>query len=190
MRTSRHQNPDQGELFEFFFGLRSHETTVLDELTKEALEQARAYRQIVDATEEAEEVDDAGEDRWLARIPYEPKGWGEVWFDSENGFPWTTEGIRVLQNKLYWSSVRAVGMADEAERLSALKWIFAPAIRKSYLWDKNMGKSICLETHENDYTFSFHLCAMAAMMDEDLTRDLIRRNIPDDLYQKVLKTVG
>jgi len=189
MRTANH--PGQVELFEFFDSLipcspdspQSH----LDSLVSEALENARVFRQISDAT--AAE-DDEESDIWSRRIPYEPEGWGEVWFDSENGFPWTSEGVRVLQNKLYWSSVKAVGYADEAEKLSALKWIFAPAIRKSYMWDKKKGKSICLETHENDYTFSFHLCAMAAMMDEDLTRELVRKNIPDDLYQKVVQTVG
>jgi hypothetical protein len=189
MRTAHH--PGQIELFAFFDSLfptdspKSH----LDSMVSEALENARVFRQISDATED-EDDDSEESDTWLRRIPYEPEGWGRVWFDSENGFPWTSEGIRVLQNKLYWSSVIAVGKSDEAEKWSALKWIFAPAIRKSFMWDKKRGKSICLETHENDYTFSFHLCAMAARMDEDLTRELIRKNIPDDLYQKVIQTVG
>lgn len=119
-------------------------------------------------------------------VPYHP--WGTEWIEDSNGLKWSREGVQALQNFLFWESMEEMTLINnEHEKWSILKWVFLPAIRKYYVFDKRIGKSRCLEEHERDQTLSFHNCCMSACMDEEMVRAGFRRNLPAELIKAVEK---
>lgn len=131
------------------------------------------------------EVDDDEDERTnTVGIPYD--AWGDVWVLDSNGQKWSKEGLLFTQVRLFWRSMEELSLSNnEQEKWSVLRWIFRPAIWKHYVYDKRIGKSHCLEVHENDESFGFHNCCLAARMDEDAVREGVRRNVPAEVIEAV-----
>lgn len=125
----------------------------------------------------ADSVESASDD-FPQDIPCEP--WGDPWFYTHGSLPWSKDALVYLQDRLLWASLYELGLeSNEHEKWSVLKWVFLPAVRKMFVYDKQIGKSHVFEVHENDEPFSFHNCCIAAgMKDEDAIREGIRRNMP------------
>jgi hypothetical protein len=127
-------------------------------------------------------------------------------------FEWSLEGCRLLQYVVGWESLMSLGtrinerklneVAEQpiesraeffgnlldafwAPRKAVIKWMLTPAIRKRYIYDKRLGRSHELITHENDEPFSFHNCCLALGADEDILRDGVRRTIPLEIIQEI-----
>ena len=117
-------------------------------------------------------------------IPYE--AWGAIWVVDRNGLSWSQEAIGFLQVQVFWESLEELGLHNnEHEKWSVLKWVFMPAIRKYYVYDKRINRSHCLEVHERDEAFSFHNCAIAAKMDADQLRDMLRARLAPEVFEAV-----
>ncbi|TRZ99109.1 MAG: hypothetical protein D4R84_02630 [Rhodocyclaceae bacterium] len=116
---------------------------------------------------------------------------GSEWLVDNNALPWSKEGIFDMQCQVFWESLWELGLHNNApEKWDVLKWVFRPALRKYYVYSQRLGHSACVQEHERDQTFSFHNCAMAARMDPDDVRDGVRRNIPVEVYQAVIRVVS
>lgn len=133
------------------------------------------------------EVDDDEDGRADATvIPYD--AWGDAWVADSHDQKWSKEGLLFTQVRLFWRSMEELSLSNnEQEKWSVLRWIFRPAIWKYYAYDKRIGKSHCLEVHENDEPFGFHNCCLAARMDEDMVREGVRRNVPAEVIEAVEK---
>ncbi|MFA7267521.1 MAG: hypothetical protein WC054_14525 [Candidatus Nanopelagicales bacterium] len=119
-------------------------------------------------------------------VPY--ASWGTPWIEDAHGMKWSREGLVALQNFLFWESMEEMTLINNShDKWSVVKWVFMPAIRKYYVFDKRIGRSHCLEEHERDQTFSFHNCCIAARVTEDLVRNGFRRNLPAELMTAVTK---
>lgn len=140
----------------------------------------------VDISERAERILLLDDD---ARIDAKEIKWqlfGKPWVIAA-GYEWSREGIMLLQNRLFWESMLDFTCkGGELDKWSSLKWVFKPAIWKYYVWNKRTERSFCLDLHENDYPFSYHLCSMAAgMTDEEAIREGFRRNLAPELILAV-----
>lgn len=121
------------------------------------------------------------------QIPYEP--WGVPWIES-HGLKWSVEAISHLQVQVFWESMEELGLHNnEHEKWSVLKWILMPAIKKLYVYDKRINKSHCLPVHEREEPFSFRNCCIAARMDADELREMIRQRLPAEILEAVQKVV-
>lgn len=131
-----------------------------------------------------EEPENEPPDPWERPIAYE--AWGEPWIEDRNGFSTSFEGIGHLQKLVFWESLEEMGLINnELEKWSVLKWVFTPAIRKLYIFDRRINRSHCLPWHERDHPFSFHNCCIAARVDEEDIRNGFRRNVPAEIIQAV-----
>ncbi len=118
------------------------------------------------------------------QIPYE--AWGDVWVTDAKGHHWSKEGLLFTQVRLFWRSMEELALSNNAqEKWSVLRWIFRPAIWKHYVYDKRIGKSHCFEVHERDEPFTFHNCCIAAIMDAEVVREGVRRNVPAEVIKAV-----
>lgn len=117
-------------------------------------------------------------------IPYAP--WGEPWIVDKNGLSWSFEAVHFLQHIVFWESVEILGMAKcEEWKWNVLKWIFEPAYRHRYIFDKRINRSHKLEWHERDETFSFHNTAIAARVDPEELRELLRRELAPEVIKAI-----
>lgn len=133
-----------------------------------------------------EETGDEAPELVTDAIPYE--AWGPAWVVDGNQLVWSAEGIQTLQNMLFWESMEEMTLHNnEHDKWSVLKWVFMPAIRKYYVFDRRIGASRCLKEHEREQTFSYANCAMAACMDADEVREGFRRNVPAEIIKAVEK---
>lgn len=145
----------------------------------------RSDRNTVDLHAEVESGAEEGAD---VDIPYEP--WGSAVVEDQHGLSWSREGLIAFQCNIFWESMEEMTLSNnEGEKWSVIKWVFQPALVKQYIWDKRVGRSHCLTTHERNHPFSFHNCAMAARMDADIIREGFRRNLPAAILQAVAKVV-
>ena len=131
-----------------------------------------------------EDVADDEEAAASVNIPYE--AWGDAWITDDKDLKWSMESMLFLQIRLFWRSMEELALNNNAqEKWSVLRWIFRPAIWKYFMYNQRIGKSRCLDVHENDEPFGFHNCCIAARMDEDAVREGVRRNMPADIIKAV-----
>lgn len=117
-------------------------------------------------------------------IPY--VSWGKPWFADRSGMVWSGEALVYLAQRLLWRSLEELALTDnEHDKWSCLKWIFKPALRKEYVYDKKLGRSQVFTVHENDEPFSFHNCCLLTGMDEDEIRQGVRRVLPAVVVEAV-----
>jgi hypothetical protein len=132
--------------------------------------------------ETGEEVDGINSD-----IPYEP--WGAPWIES-HGLKWSQAGVNHLQIQVFWESLEELALLNnEHEKWSVLKWVFMPLRRKLYMYDQRINRSHCLEIHQRDETFSYRNCSMAAKVDGDELREMLRHRLPAELLEAIKKVV-
>jgi hypothetical protein len=167
-------------------------TDLLEILKAPLLRQAQLLNESLEPSEIGEVAlpDDDGDEEVLEgedrSIQYE--AWGEPWVTDDKGLHWSREGLLFTQVRLFWRSLEELAFSNTAqENWSVLRWIFRPTIWKYYVYDQQLGRSHTLEVHERNEPFSFHNCCMAARMDEDMVRDGVRRNMPDEVIQAVEK---
>ncbi|MDK9702379.1 MAG: hypothetical protein OEL20_04515 [Sulfuritalea sp.] len=153
-------------------------------LSREGIpEEYRSDRSEVQVNYELADDDATFVEPEIQRVP-----WGATWIASENAGEWSEEALRTLQVLVFWESMEELTLVEnQLEKWSVLKWIFMPAVRKYYVWSQKLGRSRCLEMHENEYAFSFHLCCMAARMNEDEIREGVIRNIHPELHKAVTR---
>jgi len=120
-------------------------------------------------------------------IPYFPHGIVSIKThhrakNSSCELDWSEEGLWDARVHLFWESFEELTLNNnEGEKLSVLKWIFQPAIRRFYHYQK---PTRCV--HENDLPFSFHNCCLAVgIRDEEAVRDGVRRNVHPDILETV-----
>ena len=138
------------------------------------------------AVQEETQADEETSKSLSTVIPYE--AWDKPWIQDDKDLKWSKEGLIFTQVRLFWRSFEELSLNNnEQEKWSVLRWIFRPAIKKLYMYDKRIGKSLCLPVHERDETFSFHNCCIAARMDGDVIREGVRRNISVEVIKAVEK---
>mgnify|MGYP003381405892 CR=1 FL=1 len=145
----------------------------------------RSDREVVETlVETGEEVDGPCD----PAVPCEL--WGEAWIEDRNALVWSFEGVSHLQVQVFWESMEELALLNnEHEKWSVFKWIFMPAVKKYYMYDKRINKSHVLAVHQRDEPFSFHNCCLAARMDADILRDMIRQRLPAEIFEAVKKVV-
>ena len=104
--------------------------------------------------EEGDEEVREDEDAASVQIPYQP--WGNAWVDVD-GMKWSAEAILFTQIRLFWRSFEELALNNnQEEKWSVLKWIFRPAIRKYWWWNKRKNRSEQFAVHEREEPFTFH----------------------------------
>jgi hypothetical protein len=141
---------------------------------------------LIDDAPAPEQVDDLA----LLMCAIDPRSSGDPWVVSHEQCPWHRDEITLIQCKLYHQSLLELTLSDnENEKWDVLKWIFAPAVTKRYIYDERIGRSHCLTLHEYDHPFSFRNCCIAARRDEDEWRDIVRANIGPSIFEAICKIV-
>lgn len=135
---------------------------------------------------EDEPLPEVSDDLALLLAAVDAQSARDPWVVSHEQCPWHREEITLIQCKLYHQSLLELTLSDnENEKWDVLKWIFAPAVTKRYIYDARIGRSHCLTLHEYDHPFSFRNCCIAARRDEDEWRDIVRANIGPSIYEAV-----